>query len=133
MSAAAGIVIVGAGHGGVQAAASLREEGYAGPITLVSDDSHAPYQRPPLSKAFLKGEATAESLILRGPAYYTEKQIDLRLGERVSEIDRAARIVRLGSGESLAYDHLILSPGAAPRRRPSTGERPMERARRVSA
>ena len=69
MSAAAGIVIVGAGHGGVQAAASLREEGYAGPITLVSDDSHAPYQRPPLSKAFLKGEATAESLILRGPAY----------------------------------------------------------------
>ncbi|MFO1135701.1 MAG: FAD-dependent oxidoreductase [Rhodoblastus sp.] len=115
MSAAAGIVIVGAGHGGVQAAASLREEGYAGPITLVSDDSHAPYQRPPLSKAFLKGEATAESLILRGPAYYTEKQIDLRLGERVSEIDRAARIVRLGSGESLAYDHLILAVGALPR------------------
>ncbi|MEI2734147.1 MAG: FAD-dependent oxidoreductase [Rhodoblastus sp.] len=115
MSAAAGIVIVGAGHGGVQAAASLREEGYAGPITLVSDDAHAPYQRPPLSKAFIKGEATAESLILRGPAYYPEKQIDLRLGERVSEIDRAARIVRLGSGGSLAYEHLILATGALPR------------------
>lgn len=115
MSAAAGIVIVGAGHGGVQAAASLREEGYAGPITLVSDDAHAPYQRPPLSKAFIKGEATAESLILRGPAYYPEKQIDLRLGERVSEFDRAARIVRLASGGSVAYEHLILATGALAR------------------
>ncbi|MCC0004835.1 MAG: FAD-dependent oxidoreductase [Methylobacteriaceae bacterium] len=115
MSAAAGIVIVGAGHGGVQAAASLREEGYAGPITLVSDDPNAPYQRPPLSKAFIKGEATAESLILRGPAYYPEKQIDLRLGESVAAIDRAGRIARLASGEALAYEHLILATGALAR------------------
>ena len=115
MGGSAGIVIVGAGHGGVQAAASLREEGYAGPITLISDDPNAPYQRPPLSKAFIKGEATAESLILRGPAYYSEKQIDLRLGESVREIDCAARIARLASGASLAYEHLILATGAIAR------------------
>lgn len=115
MSGSAGIVIVGAGHGGVQAAASLREEGYAGPITLISDDPNAPYQRPPLSKAFIKGEATADSLILRGPAFYAEKQIDLRLGENVAAIDCAARIARLASGEALAYEHLILAVGAVAR------------------
>lgn len=111
----AGIVIVGAGHGGVQAAASLREEGYTGAITLVSDDPNAPYQRPPLSKAFIKGEATPESLILRGPAYYTEKQIDLRLGESVVGIDRAGRTARLASGAVLPYEHLILATGALAR------------------
>lgn len=115
MGAEAGIVIVGAGHGGVQAAASLREEGYAGPITLVSEDAHAPYQRPPLSKAFIKGEATADSLILRGPAYYSEKGIDLRLGEAVTEIDCATQRAELASGASLAYDHLILATGAVAR------------------
>ena len=115
MSGSAGVVIVGAGHGGVQAAASLREEGYANPITLVSDDANAPYQRPPLSKAFIKGEATAESLILRGPAFYQEKQIDLRLGESVAAIDRMARSVRLASGATLAYEHLILATGALAR------------------
>ncbi|MFT4095972.1 MAG: FAD-dependent oxidoreductase [Rhodoblastus sp.] len=115
MSGSDGIVIVGAGHGGVQAAASLREEGYAGPIVLVSDDPNAPYQRPPLSKAFIKGEATAESLVLRGPAYYADKQIDLRLGESVAEIDCARRVARLASGASLAYGHLVLATGAIAR------------------
>ena len=60
MSGSGRIVIVGAGHAGVQAAASLRDEGFAGPIALVSADGHAPYQRPPLSKAYMKGEATAD-------------------------------------------------------------------------
>lgn len=115
MSGSDGIVIVGAGHGGVQAAASLREEGFAGPIVLVSDDPNPPYQRPPLSKAFIKGEATAESLVLRGPAYYADKQIDLRLGESVAEIDCARRVARLASGASLAYEHLVLATGAIAR------------------
>lgn len=115
MGAAGRIVIVGAGHGGVQAAASLREEGYEGPIALISDDTHAPYQRPPLSKAFMKGEATAETLILRGPAYYAEKSIDLMLGERAVGIDRAAHTVALASGKALDYAHLILATGAVPR------------------
>lgn len=115
------IVIVGAGHGGVQAAASLREEGYEGPIALICDDPHAPYQRPPLSKAFMKGEATAESLILRGPAFYPEKNIDLMLGERVTRIDRGAKRVTLSSGQSLDYAHLILATGADPRPAPFSG------------
>ncbi len=115
------VVIIGAGHGGVQAAASLREEGYAGPIVLVSDDSHAPYQRPPLSKAYMKGEATAESLILRGPAFYPEKNIELMSGERVVGIDRAARRVTFASGRTLDYAHLILATGADPRPAPFSG------------
>ena len=121
MSGTGRIVIVGAGHGGVQTAASLREDGYQGPIALISDDPHAPYQRPPLSKAFMKGEATADSLILRGPAYYPEKQIDLMLGERVVEIDRAGHRVKLASGAALDYAHLVLATGADPRAIPFAG------------
>lgn len=115
------IVIVGAGHAGVQAAASLREEGYDGPIALISDDPNAPYQRPPLSKAYLKGEATADSLILRGPAFYLEKNIELLLGERVVAIDRAAQKVTLASGRAFDYAHLILATGADPRPVPFSG------------
>jgi 3-phenylpropionate/trans-cinnamate dioxygenase ferredoxin reductase component len=121
MSATGRIVIVGAGHGGVQAAASLREEGHQGPIVLVSDDRHAPYQRPPLSKAYMKGEATADSLILRGPAWYPEKNVDLMLGERVVEIDRKAKTVKLASGQALEYAHLVLATGADPRPAPFAG------------
>jgi 3-phenylpropionate/trans-cinnamate dioxygenase ferredoxin reductase subunit len=116
-----GVVIVGAGHGGVQAAASLREEGYEGPISLVSGDPHAPYQRPPLSKAFMKGEATVDSLILRGPAFYPEKGIELMLGERVTGVDRASKRVSLASGGTLDYAHLILATGADPRPVPFAG------------
>ena len=84
MSATRRIVIIGAGHGGVQAAASLREEGYEGPIALISDDPNAPYQRPPLSKAWLKGEANGESLALRPEASYATQGIELRLSTRAS-------------------------------------------------
>ncbi len=121
MSATGHVVIIGAGHGGVQAAASLREEGYVGQITLLSDDPHAPYQRPPLSKAYMKGEATADSLILRGPAFYPEKNIELLLGEKAVSIDRSSRTVTLASGASHSYDHLILATGADPRPAPFAG------------
>lgn len=110
-----GIVIVGAGHAGVQLAASLREEGFEGAITLLSDDPRLPYQRPPLSKAYMKREATADSLILRGPAFYEQKQIDLRLGVAAEAIDRAAHAVRLRSGETLAYSRLVLATGGLAR------------------
>ncbi|MDE2577183.1 MAG: FAD-dependent oxidoreductase [Hyphomicrobiales bacterium] len=115
------IIIIGAGHGGVQAAASLREEGYEGPLVLLSADRHAPYQRPPLSKAYIKGEASADSLILRGPAFYTENRIALRLGEAAASIDRAAQRVTLTSGEQIDYAHLILATGADPRPAPFAG------------
>jgi 3-phenylpropionate/trans-cinnamate dioxygenase ferredoxin reductase component len=112
------IVIVGAGHAGVQAAASLRDEGFDGIVRLIDAGRELPYQRPPLSKAYLKGEATAESLVLRGEAFYRDKAIDLALGESVLSIDRAGRRLALSSGHSCTYDALILATGA--RARPLT-------------
>lgn len=109
------IVIVGAGHAGVQLAASLREEGHEGPITLVSDDPRLPYQRPPLSKAFMKREAEADALILRGPGFYEQKRIDLRLGASARSIDRAAKRLILASGESIPYSRLVLATGGLAR------------------
>ena len=115
------VVIVGAGHGGVQAAASLREEGFEGSITLISADRHQPYQRPPLSKAYMKGEASAASLILRGSIWYDEKNVELMLDERVVAIDRVDRRACLASGRNIPYDHLILATGADPRPAPFPG------------
>ncbi|RBP10601.1 3-phenylpropionate/trans-cinnamate dioxygenase ferredoxin reductase subunit [Roseiarcus fermentans] len=110
------VVIVGAGHAGVQAAASLREEGYDGEIVLLSDERELPYQRPPLSKAFLKREMDLHGLPLRAEAFYPAQRIDLRLGARAVRIDRAARTVALADGTSLPYGHLILATGARQRR-----------------
>ena len=110
------VVIVGAGHAGVQAAASLREEGYKGEIVLLSDERALPYQRPPLSKAFLKGEIDIHGLPLRAEAFYPAQDIDLRLGARAVRIDRAARRVELADGSSVGYGHLILATGARQRR-----------------
>src|SRR5271165_3164620 len=92
------VVIVGAGHAGVQAAASLREDGFEGEIVLLSDETELPYQRPPLSKAFLKGEMDLHGLPLRAEAFYRERRIDLRLGARAARIDRAGRRVELADG-----------------------------------
>lgn len=103
------VVIIGAGQGGAQAAMSLRQEGHAGPITLIGDEPGLPYQRPPLSKAFLKtGEA--DKLALRPASFFEKKQIALRSGTRVTAIDRAAKRVQL-EGDTLDYDHLILATG----------------------
>ncbi len=87
------VVILGAGHGGVQAAASLREEGFAGAIRLIDAGTALPYQRPPLSKAYMKGEATADGLVLRGEAFYREQAIDLLLGARAEAITPSERRV----------------------------------------
>ena len=109
------IVIVGAGHAGGTAAALLRQYGHAGEIVLIGSEPVAPYQRPPLSKAFLKGETDEESLKLKPDAFYVEHGIDLRLGTRVEAIDRAAKNVALGGGGELAYDVLILATGSTNR------------------
>jgi 3-phenylpropionate/trans-cinnamate dioxygenase ferredoxin reductase component len=109
------IVIVGAGHAGVQAAASLREDGFEGQITLVSDEPDFPYQRPPLSKAFLKGQMDLAGLPLRGEKFFDEQRIDLRLGVAVARIDRAGRRVEFAHGGAAPYDHLILATGARAR------------------
>lgn len=121
MSAGPGIVIAGAGQAGFQAAASLREAGVAGPITLVGDEPWLPYQRPPLSKAYLAGKTDAEGLALRGAAFFSEHAIDCRLGTRAAAIDRDGRRLILEDGESLVYGHLVLALGARNRTLPVPG------------
>jgi len=111
----AGALIVGAGHAGGSAAAMLRQSGYADPITIVGDEPIAPYQRPPLSKAWLKGEADAEALMLRPLSYYTENAIELILGVKAIAIDRAGKRVELADGKRLAYDKLIIATGSRAR------------------
>src|SRR5580698_3972614 len=103
-----GAVIVGAGQAGFQAAASLRSEGYAESITLIGDEPHLPYQRPPLSKEFLLGKWAIEKVDLRPLAFYQQQRIDLLTGERVTSIDRERHRVVLQSGPSLEYSKLIL-------------------------
>ena len=105
------IVIAGAGQAGYQTAASLRQGGFEGSITLVGDEPGLPYQRPPLSKAYLQGSLPATALRFRQPDYYDTQRIT-RLNDRVTAIDRAGRNVSLASGGSLAYDHLVLALGA---------------------
>jgi len=111
-----GVVIVGAGQGGFQAAASLRAEGYAEPITLIGDEPHLPYQRPPLSKEYLLGKQPIEKAELRPRAFFEAQSIDLRLDDRVTEIDRANHNVNLASGVTVPYANLVLAAGARVRK-----------------
>ncbi|OLT04717.1 pyridine nucleotide-disulfide oxidoreductase [Kocuria sp. CNJ-770] len=110
-----GVVVVGGGHAGMQAAESLRTEGYEGPVTVVVDDPHPPYQRPPLSKDYLGGQDAAP-LPLRGPRFAEEHRIHLRTGVSATGIDRQRRTVHLDTGEEVPYTHLVLATGAANRR-----------------
>jgi 3-phenylpropionate/trans-cinnamate dioxygenase ferredoxin reductase component len=105
------VVIVGAGHAGFQVAASLRQAGFAGPLIMINDESHLPYQRPPLSKAYIKGSAGPESLFFRPEKFYVDQKIEL-VSDRATAIDRAARKLKLASGRGLDYGHLVLATGA---------------------
>ncbi len=120
-SADAHVVIVGAGHAGGTLAALLRQYGLAGEITLVGEESIPPYQRPPLSKAWLKGEADAESLALKPLEFYAGNRIDFRPSVRGVSIDRARKVLALSDGSELAYDILVLATGARPIRLPIPG------------
>ena len=97
------VVIVGAGHSGFQLAASLRQHGYEGAITLIGDETVLPYQRPPLSKDYLDGKIGLDLLLMRPETFYRDHRIDYLPGTRVSEIDRAAKRVHLASGERLLF------------------------------
>lgn len=110
----ASVVIVGGGAAGNAAAETLRREGYAGPITMLSADAAGPYDRPNLSKDYLAGKAEADWIPLRGPDFYEEQQIDLRLRTPVTSIDRDAREVVLEGGERIGYGALLLATGADP-------------------
>ena len=110
------ILIIGGGQAGAQAIDTLRREGFGGRVTLISDESQLPYQRPPLSKKYLSGEMSADRLLFRHRAFYDEHRIELKLGRRAVRIDAAARQVELADGENLAYDRLLLCLGAESRR-----------------
>jgi 3-phenylpropionate/trans-cinnamate dioxygenase ferredoxin reductase subunit len=112
------VVIVGAGQAGAALAARLRALGHQGQIVMLGEEPSPPYQRPPLSKGYLLGEMPEDRLWLRAPEFWVENGIDLRLGQPVTAIDPAARTVTVG-GEALAYDHLALTTGSAPRRLPA--------------
>jgi 3-phenylpropionate/trans-cinnamate dioxygenase ferredoxin reductase subunit len=107
-----GTVIIGTGQAGFQTAASLRANGYLESITLIGDEPHIPYQRPPLSKGFPLGIQDRESIEFRPPKFYADHRIDLIAGQRVIAIDRIARQVSMSSGAPIPYDKLVLAVGA---------------------
>jgi 3-phenylpropionate/trans-cinnamate dioxygenase ferredoxin reductase subunit len=109
------LVIVGGGQAAAQAVQSLRQQSFAGPITLLGEEPFPPYQRPPLSKKYFAGELPRERLFLRPAAFYAEKNVALEQGARVEEIEPAARRVRLRDGRTLAYDRLLLATGSRAR------------------
>ena len=113
-----GIVVIGGGQAGASLVAKLRKDGYDGAITLIGAEPVPPYQRPPLSKAYLLGEMEVERLFLRPESFYADQDITLRLGQSVTAIDTAARTVSLGD-EVLSYDQLALTTGSVPRRLPA--------------
>lgn len=115
------IIIIGAGQAGGWAAKTLRGEGYAGRVVLIGEEPHPPYERPPLSKAVLGGEAAPETTHLFKPEALAALALDARPGVRAVSIDRAARRVQLGSGESIGYDKLILCTGGRARTLPVPG------------
>ncbi len=116
-----GVVIVGAGHGGFQVAASLRQNGFDGRVTLIGDEPHLPYQRPPLSKDYLDGKSGFDLLLMRPAAFFAEHRIELMSGRAVTAIDRTGKAVALAGGSRIAYDHLVLATGARNRVPPLPG------------
>ncbi len=112
------VVVIGAGQAGAALVARLRAGGHGGKITLIGAEPAPPYQRPPLSKAYLMGEMEAERLWLRSPDFYVDQDITLRLGQPVTAIDPAARTVTV-AGEIIPYDQLALTTGSTPRRLPA--------------
>lgn len=109
-----GVVIIGAGHGGSQCAVSLREAGYEGMVTLISDETVNPYHKPPLSKAFLK-DPKSGSQPLRAESFYADHDIEFLQGRWVKAIDREAQEIALDDGSTLAYEYLVLATGTRPR------------------
>ena len=119
MDETAPVVLVGGGHAAAAFANSLRRAGHEGRVVLVSDEPVPPYHRPPLSKKYLAEGLPVEQILIRAAAWYDEQKIELRLGQRVESIDRAARCLRLAGGQTLAYSRLVLMTGARPRRLPA--------------
>jgi len=116
MTSDSSIVIVGAGLAGAEAAFALREYGHTGRIVVIGKETWPPYERPPLSKSYLKGDLARDRLWLRPAQLYAEQNIELLLGTEVTAIDRAQRCVHLDTGAVLGYDKLLLATGGEARR-----------------
>lgn len=116
MSERADVVIVGAGHGGAQAAIALRQGKFAGSIAMVGDEPELPYERPPLSKDYLSGEKAFERILIRQPAFWEERQVRMMPGRRVVAVDPASRQLSFADGTTLGYGKLIWAAGGSPRR-----------------
>ena len=115
------VLIVGAGHAGAQAAIALRAAQYPGRITLLGDEPDLPYERPPLSKEYLSGDKSFERILIRPPAFWLERNIDLALGCRVKTVDAQAHTVLTDDGHSYRYQHLIWATGGRARVLPCPG------------
>ncbi|GGZ98130.1 putative ferredoxin reductase [Arenicella chitinivorans] len=115
------VVIIGASHAATEAIATLRKLGWTDKIILIGDEPHLPYHRPPLSKAFLKGDLSADKLLIRPESFYQKHDVELHLGRRAVEIDRPANRVVLDNGEQLDYQYLILATGTRARKLPVDG------------
>src|SRR3954452_6427678 len=108
-------VIVGAGLAGAKAAETLRADGFSGRVVLIGSEPERPYERPPLSKGLLLGDTDREAVHVHDAGWYPGHDVELRTGTTVVELDRARRRVRLGGGEEIGYDKLLLATGARPR------------------
>ncbi len=117
----ADIVIVGAGHGGAQAAIALRQNKFEGTVMMIGRDSEPPYERPPLSKEYLARDKTFERIYIRPPQFWADKGIDLRLNSTVTAVDPAAHTLTLADGSTVEYGKLIWATGGDPRRLPVDG------------
>jgi 3-phenylpropionate/trans-cinnamate dioxygenase ferredoxin reductase subunit len=115
------VVIVGAGHGGAQAAIALRAAKFAGSIAMIGDEPEPPYERPPLSKDYLSGDKPFERILIRPPAFWGERDVALRLGRRVVRVDPQAQAVATDDGATIGYDQLIWATGGSPRRLTCSG------------
>ena len=114
-------VIVGASLAGATAAATLREEGFDGEVVLIGAEAALPYERPPLSKTFLRGESAVQDAFVRPQAFYAEQRIETRLGTTAIGVDPSARTVAVAGGEPVGYDRLLIATGARNRRFPIPG------------
>ena len=110
------IVIVGAGHGGAQAAIALRQNGFTGSIALIGDEADAPYERPPLSKDYLAGDKLFERLLIRPLRFWHDRKVTLRLGTRIVAVDPNGRLLTTDADETIGYGELIWATGGTPRR-----------------
>ena len=121
MSTSPTFVIVGAGLAGAKAAETLRAEGFDGRLLLLGDEAERPYDHPPLSKAYLRGETDRDSLYVHEESFYAAHGVELRTSTPVRRIDPGGHQLELASGEQISYERLLLATGAAPRRLPLPG------------